>query len=47
MIQLLVIHLPDFTKSFVIECDALRIGIGAILMKDSRHMTFSNQALKD
>jgi len=33
---------PDFTKTFLVECDTSRNGIGAILMQDERPITFES-----
>jgi hypothetical protein len=41
-----VLRLPDFTKSFTVECDSCGTGLGAILMQDGRPITFFSQALK-
>lgn len=38
--------LLDFSKPFVVECDASGIGIGAIIMHCHRPLAFHNQALK-
>ena len=41
-----VLALPDFTKPFVIECDASGISLGAIFRQNHRPLVFHSQALK-
>lgn len=41
-----VLALPDFTKPFIIECDAPSRGIGDVLMQEGRPLAYLSQALK-
>ena len=41
----LVLALPDFDKTFVIEVDASAVRIRAILMHDGRPLTYTSKAL--
>ena len=40
-----LLTLPNFSKPFAIECDASRVGIGAVLMQDGHPIAYFSKAL--
>ena len=41
-----LLQLPNFDKTFEVECDASKVGLGAVLMQDLKLIAYFSEKLK-
>jgi hypothetical protein len=40
-----LLQLPDFSKTFELECDASGIGLGGVLLQEGKHVAYFSEKL--